>query len=751
MPYFPRKISLLLTVMIFVVVTPFKAHAVDIVDSVKVRPTAEGYEITLNFLVQLRHLASTNGSKTNDVQIQMQALNFSALTSDELTLLGDTGPVVSWNRRKGAPIEDIRYDGSDPQRPLIYFLFSQEVYVKVKSSPDLRSLIVNIKTDTKPAIAEPKDEEARNEHEDVVLPAPKSDEPLIDEEFKEDTPVSDAFSAEEVKSGDPEKDHLFSNAEMAIKQQDYDKAIQLYTKLVNIAQGAMKKRSQEMLGLAREKNKQFAHAKAEYEKYLQDYPQGADSDRVRQRLAGLITATKKPKARLAEGEVSDKDGEEKTADAEAEEEEEWESRYSANISQIYFFDKIRTGGESQISRSDLDTDLDMDGRWSNEKYDIRAKYAGGYLYQFRAGEADDDRLSRLNIQTKYKDLGFLWKLGRQTQTSGGVLGRFDGLFTSYEQSDKVKINAVVGLPVDSSSDVDVPTERRFAGMSLDLGKFDNKWDFNIFAIAQNNQGTTDRRAVGGEVRYFDDKKTFFSLLDYDVHFMDLNILLLNFSWNIDEDNTLTVLFDRRKSPLLTTGNAILGQGVNSLSDLYDDFTEEELRKLAEDRTAVSTTGTIGISHDINEKMQVFADVTVSELTGTPASAGVEEAPGTGYEFFYNLQLITNDNFLENDSIIYGARYSDAQNSDTYTLTLNSRFPFSRDFRLSPKLRLDYRTEKDSSDHRFKTRPTLSVNYNVSKHVSLEAEAGGELTRETSAGEKQSTQELFAMMGYRANF
>ena len=46
--------------------------------------------------------------------------------------------------------------------------------------------------------------------------------------------------------------------------------------------------AQELLGLAREKNGQTAHAKAEYQRYLALYPDADGAARVRQRLAALL-------------------------------------------------------------------------------------------------------------------------------------------------------------------------------------------------------------------------------------------------------------------------------------------------------------------------------------------------------------------------------------------------------------------------------------------------------------------------------
>ena len=46
-----------------------------------------------------------------------------------------------------------------------------------------------------------------------------------------------------------------------------------------------------MLGIARERNGQMAHAKAEYEEYLRRYPEGPAADRIRSRLKAIRQST----------------------------------------------------------------------------------------------------------------------------------------------------------------------------------------------------------------------------------------------------------------------------------------------------------------------------------------------------------------------------------------------------------------------------------------------------------------------------
>ena len=53
---------------------------------------------------------------------------------------------------------------------------------------------------------------------------------------------------------------------------DYPKAVVVLTKLQRQPEFPQRAQMQELLGLARERSGQLAHAKAEYEEYLRRYP-----------------------------------------------------------------------------------------------------------------------------------------------------------------------------------------------------------------------------------------------------------------------------------------------------------------------------------------------------------------------------------------------------------------------------------------------------------------------------------------------
>ena len=84
----------------------------------------------------------------------------------------------------------------------------------------------------------------------------------------------------------------------ALKLTKNKKAIQIFTKMLGMPESAERQEALELLGVARERNGQKAHAKAMYREYLKQYPKSKSAARVKQRLSDLLHGQLKPKPRL---------------------------------------------------------------------------------------------------------------------------------------------------------------------------------------------------------------------------------------------------------------------------------------------------------------------------------------------------------------------------------------------------------------------------------------------------------------------
>lgn len=555
-------------------------------------------------------------------------------------------------------------------------------------------------------------------------------------------PVRTAEAAEpaaekKATEADRRLEALMKSAEEAMTRGDNKRAIRLYLKVLKTKRnGKYRQAAQELLGLARERAGQLRRARAEYKAYLVLYPKGPGALRVRQRLAALETARKKPRRRLRRPK-----------------ERKPTTEFYGSLSQFYNRDESFSDLAGKIvTRSLVATDVDVTVRKRTPEYELSTVFIGGYDLDLLDTGESVARLSRFYVDTLARRMRLSTRIGRQTRSSGGVLGRFDGALLSYQLLPQVTANLVAGYPTDSSVLSRFDTEKHFYGLSLDLGTIADSWDFNAFIVNQRAAGILDRRAVGGEVRYFHPSRSFFSLVDYDVDYRELNILLLVGSWIRPDKTVINFSIDYRNSPSLSTSNALQGQGVNTLTELLQVFTEDEVRGLARDRTARNKSFTVGVTHPLSEKLQVGGDFTVSELSSTTGSGGVAATPGTGFELFYSAQLIGSSLLKQGDIAILGLSYADTSTADTVTLNLNTRYPYSPKLRLNPRLRLDFSAKKASADDQFKIRPSMKTDYFWTRRIRFEFEGGMEWTYEWFAnGTTDSTVDYFIVLGYRFDF
>ncbi len=139
------------------------------------------------------------------------------------------------------------------------------------------------------------------------------------------------------------------------------------------------------------------------------------------------------------------------------------------------------------------------------------------------------------------------------------------------------------------------------------------------------------------------------------------------------------------------------------------------------------------------------------MSGTSSSAGVEGIPGTGNEYFYTLQLIGNSLLKAGDIDILGLRYADASASRTLSLTMVSRYSFSRSWRINPRARLDYRDNFNDGSIQWTLAPSLRIDYRLKRRIEFEFEAGSEWSSRRFTDSTSSDSACFLTMGYRADF
>jgi hypothetical protein len=530
---------------------------------------------------------------------------------------------------------------------------------------------------------------------------------------------------------------LLAQARKAMSARDYTTAIKLLTQLQRQPEYAERSQAQELLGLARERAGQLAHAKAEYEEYLRRYPGGDAAERVRTRLRILRSA-----------EVDARSAARRGGDLE----QGWQ--LTGGASQLYRRDsnETTTAGVSEqfVTQNVLFNDADLFARRRGERLDMAARASAGYAKDLLPdGPGDQTRVSVAYFEMVDRILGLSGRLGRQSRSSDGVLGTFDGLALSYQLRPAWTLDGNVGLPVESSHDAP-STTRRFATLALGYNPPGAPWDVSMFVAGQTFDGMRDRQAVGFEMSYFVPTHTIVALLDYDIAYNALNYAVLIGTLQLPARWTITYDFERRNTPILTTRNALIGQPVDTLSELRTTFTDSEIYDLAEDRTPVLSSYALSATRPLGERFQISMDVIGSQIGATAASGGVAAQPETGLDTSYQLQLFANSLFRSGDFNVLAFRYDDSAAARLASVGLTSRVPVFGAWRLSPRVRVDQRRLNADGSTQWLYIPSLRIDYQRN-HTLFELEMAAELGSRDQASQPDESRRYFIGMGYRIGF
>ncbi len=534
------------------------------------------------------------------------------------------------------------------------------------------------------------------------------------------------------------RDKKIEEAKQALLEGKYDYTILLLSQLRKQGTELQKKFAQEYIGVARERKGQRAFARDEYRRFLKEYPDAAEAERVQQRLSAILGLDNISKTRVLK---KGKSGRRKKTDG-------W-SNFGSVSGNYRYSATVDDEGNSRDSLSLLSVDGDISTRMRTEDYELQFRFSGGHYEDLLDdGSATTQRLRYLYFDASTGDDKYQMRLGRQRSRSGGVIGRFDGLLASYQFSKDYSVNIVTGFPVDSSRNTSIDSERDFFGVSVDIKDVWEQYDFNIFAIQQNIGSLTDRQAVGGEARYLSDHSSIFALFDYDIQFKEVNAFVVNGNHRLDNKARVNWSLNIRKSPYISTRNALIGQPADSLQELQLLFlTEDEILDLAVDRTLQSKSASVLYSFPYSEDINLSGSLTWLNLSDAPASGGVPAFTSSGNQFYLDFQATTKSVFFEKDTSFAGIRFSELNTSSIFSIYGNSRIPWKKNITITPRVRIDIRDNSNGSSQ-WNLTPTVKIQYQEKFHI-LFAEAGL-IYFQTDFPEldTQTTSIYFVYLGYR---
>ncbi|MDH3633680.1 MAG: hypothetical protein OES20_03155 [Gammaproteobacteria bacterium] len=508
----------------------------------------------------------------------------------------------------------------------------------------------------------------------------------------------------ESEQNSPEtNDVLLSKARQAFLDENYARVIAITDAIVSSGDLEQARAALELAGTTRERQRKFAEAVVLYETLLDTSPPPEISARVQNRLEGIRTMGDNPKQRLANPDKNPDQG-------------NWIFRGA--VQQYYRDDVIDRPGESseEVNQALVtDVNLQIQRRTDADTWSIQIDSS---LVNDFIEDENDSRISQANLSYTRDSFSIIG--GRQYRTVTGVYGRFDGFTfrdlsrTAYQPS--YFAGNLVRSPYDG-----LESDNPLLGANLDISPYD--WvDINLYLVNQEVSDLTDRQAIGSEFQLRNDVGFIYGIVDYDVFYEELNNVTFISNYRYDPRWTFNLTLGRLNSPLLSTLNALQGQGADSIDELDETFSRDEIYQLAEDRSSKSNTLYFGASYFIDNNRQLNMDLSVVELDAAKSSGGVDAIPSSR-DVELSFDYSVSGFFTARDFTSFGLRLSDLDSSDIESVRLRSRFPGDGGLIYDPRIRLDHRRSKRTRIDQYILMPSIKIRYRAAKSLDFEADLG----------------------------
>ena len=524
-------------------------------------------------------------------------------------------------------------------------------------------------------------------------------------------------------------------------------AVEFLNQVLTLPPNAHSREAQALVGHARAANGEYAKARIEYQLYLTLYPEGPEAPSVKQSLAGLGPDTTAGPERGADRRERRLPPIPLTVTGSIAQSYNRGATKAETDTRIPSSNTVDRATFSAVDQSALVSSVDLNARMRSDEYDHRFVFRDTNVQNFLPNSRDTNQVSAAYYEIKSLPLLWAARLGRQTSTSSGVLGRFDGLQASFQAGSQWRLGTVAGKPVEFSS---FDSRRRFAGLTVEGGPFFERWSGSGYAIDQRIDGVVDRRGVGGDIRYFDAQSSLYSLVDYDVYFHELGIFLVQGARSFDGGWSLTGLYDRRKAPPLQTANALLGEATTSLRQLLTIYSREQVEALARDRTAESRQGFVGITKQLSATWQAGVDFRYSNVGALPPSGTLPATPSTGNVYTTSVQLTASNLLGLRDITVLNASGTHSPTFRGRSYAVNHLFVLAERWTFEPAIRYYRQTDVTETELR-RIGPSLRLYFRPQERVSLEGEVSWEETKTVSPTLDDRTTRHFVSLGYRWDF
>lgn len=561
---------------------------------------------------------------------------------------------------------------------------------------------------------------------------------------------------------------LMATAKSALDNKDIDASILALNQLLDLPANTFSREAQELVGFVRLRAGDAARARTEFELFLKLYPNGPDSDRVRQKLAGLPKPSKDPQQPGSERRQAAATPPSTTFTGSV------SARYFGSQAKVDDAAVLAAGGTPASFVEDarqLDTSADFNLRYRDADRDARLVFRNNNTADL-LNNRNRNRLGALYVDYRSFSWGTNVRLGRQAPSGGGVFNIFDGVQAGYAFMPKWRLNAVGGVQVDQP----FASKSQFYGMSVDAEALSANLSGSLYAVTDITDGLTDRRAFGAELRYFNGGVSASTAIDYDQFINAINFASLQGSWQLPSNTTFNFLYEVRAQNGFVAANQGLSIALvdadlvgllplNKLEDLVALVGEDAVKKIVRDTTGYTTQFLLGATTPISKNWQLGGDVRLTNIGAIDAIDPVALAApvqfqfggfaGSGNIYTLSTQLVGSNIYSRRDTHVFNVSVILGELFDALSLSYNNSSAIGESFLLEPSLRFFYQDSVDPNTLNRTTvasvTPGLRLSYQVTQRISLDADLNYEYRRTKSVNADETSNSVLYILGGRFDF
>ena len=540
---------------------------------------------------------------------------------------------------------------------------------------------------------------------------------------------------------------LLAKAKTQMGAGSYEPAIGTLSQILQLPPTPSMQEAQELIGLAWEGLGDGARARTEYALYLKLFKTGDGVQRVRRRLADLGGAVPAEESAKAAAD----------ARADAVQVKQPPSRLSGNVAPYYLGGKARSQSLVNLSsgidqatltkttESAIVTSLDLGGRYNNDTSEVKGVIRGTGSVNLSSASKNTSVLNAAYVDYRHLGSGLAARVGRQSAINGGLLGMFDGVSLTAPMPRGTRIDLMAGVPANVL--VSVPDERLFAGM-IEADNIGEHWGGDAYLTDQTTQGYDNRRAIGAEVRYADERGSLYGLFDYDALFHIVNAISVQGSVQVPGQTTITLLLDTRKAPSLELTNALISTGLHSIKELLQTKTLSEIRTDARTSTADARQVLLSVARPLSEKWQGSADIRYSQVGALPAVGNFDATPATGAQYGMTFQVTGTDIYSKRDINNFNLSLLSTPFFHGLQLAYNNLTGLRNNtVTAEPSFRMYSQRDKDGGTL-LRLSPGMRGTYQISKRASISGEGMLEHSTSKAPTSHDTTNSIYFYVGYR---